>query len=90
MTELTIHPSKKISTASVEQCCAVTGLTVTMRGSLKSLSANQHWHYKKGKEKGTLEITWLTTTDEIILSCKKNRSGAWIENAMNELEKRLK
>lgn len=65
-------------------------LTATMKGSLKSLDPNIHWHYKKGKEKGTLEITLLTQTNRVVLSCKKNRGGDWIDEAMNELEGRLK
>ena len=89
MTELTLYPSKKISPAHMQELCDALHLTATMKGSLKSLPDNIHWHYKKGKEKGTLEITLLSETNEIILSCKNNRRGDWIEGAMKELESKL-
>ncbi|MES2621221.1 MAG: hypothetical protein V4615_10245 [Bacteroidota bacterium] len=90
MTELILHPKQEITSAIIEQTCAALELTATMTGSLKSLAPNIHWHYKKGKTKGTLEITLLTQTNQIALSCKQNRGGDWIDEVMNELQRMWK
>jgi hypothetical protein len=89
MNHLSIHPAKKISAEAIENLCATMTLTLTMRGSLKSLPANIHWHYKKGKEKGVLEITLMQQRNEIILSCKENRSGPWIMGIIEEFRRKL-
>jgi hypothetical protein len=76
--ELKIHPTKKISALQIETNCSGLGLSLTMKTSLKTMNKNFHWHYKKSKLKGVLEITLLPLTNEIILSCKKNREAEWM------------
>ncbi|HLW55070.1 MAG TPA: hypothetical protein VKW06_19725 [Candidatus Angelobacter sp.] len=42
---------------AIERVCGQRGLIVGMKGSLASYRGCTHWHFKKKKEKGTLEIT---------------------------------
>ena len=69
----------------IEKTCVQLLLTQTMKGSLKSIAANTHWHYKSGKEKGVLEITLMKATREIILNVHENRKGDWQEKTMKQL-----
>ena len=65
------------------------GLEISMRTELKSIDGNVHWHLKKGKEKGVLEITLMLLTEEVIFSCKENRGGGWVDEAIDQLKKDL-
>ncbi len=88
--ELVFKSFHKISSDSIEKACNSAGLELTMKGSLKSLPDNEHWHFKKVKQKGVLEITLLAQTNRLILSCKKNRSGEWMDGSIVELSQALK
>ncbi|HWB62558.1 MAG TPA: hypothetical protein VG603_03535 [Chitinophagales bacterium] len=89
MRELRFTPAKKIRPETIETTCAALGLELTMKGTLKSIAANTHWHYKPGKQPGVLEITLITNTGEVILNCKRNREGDWVENAIGAIQKKL-
>lgn len=89
MVEVFIKPAKVVSSEQIEALCLEAGLLQTMRGSLKSMPANMHWHFKKGKEKGVLEITLLHQTGEIILAVHQNRRGGWVEEVMAALKAQL-
>ena len=88
--ELVFKSVHKISSDSIEKACNSVGLKLTMKTSLKTLPDNDHWHFKKGKLAGVLEITLIIQTNQLILSCKKNRSGEWIEGSIVELCQTLK
>lgn len=85
MTELSIKPKKKITNAGIEKICGEMGLVVTMKASLKSIAENTHWHFKREKQKGTLEITLMHGTGEVILSVHENRRGGWEEGVIKVL-----
>lgn len=74
----------------VEQATAAMGLQLTMKGSLKTLPDNIHWHYKKPAHKGTLEITLLLSTRQLIVECKLSRWGNWVEDVLEELLEKLR
>jgi hypothetical protein len=90
MLTIEIKPFKYISEAEIERLCRAEGLQLTMKGSLKSIADNVHWHYKRAGEKGVLEITRMQDDGRVILSCKNNRHGEWIEDVMKKLELALK
>lgn len=89
MVEIVIKRPTIHSEQVLEAMCAALGLQLTMKGELKSQKNNTHWHYKKGKEKGVLEVTLLHQTGTVILSVHENRAGEWIEEAMSSLKKIL-
>lgn len=81
---------RNITEKKLEELLAGMGLQLTMKGQLKTLPVNIHWHYKKPKEKGTLEITLLLPTNELIVECKKSRWGDWVEEVLVGLMQKVK
>lgn len=49
----------------VEQDCKAYGLTQALKGTLASYPGCVHWHFKKDKEKGILEITWWESENRL-------------------------
>ena len=70
----------------IEACCADEGLSVTMRTSLRMYGDNVHWHFKKGEERGTLEITLLRAERGISFYVHDNRRGPWTKKAIGALK----
>jgi hypothetical protein len=87
--EMHFDCADKVTDAEVEKTCGALGLECTMRGALKSLPDNVHWHFKKGKLPGVLEITLLLKEHKLILNCKKNRQGEWVGDVVEGLRRRL-
>ncbi len=71
----------------IEAICLRAGLTLSMKGSLKQLSQNTHWHFKYGKQKGVLELTFLPNSGELILSVHANRKADWQMDIIEALKK---
>ncbi|MDN4593723.1 hypothetical protein [Polycladomyces subterraneus] len=78
----------------IEQCCREEGLQITLTGSLSSYPGSTHWHFKKGRERGTLEVTIWPIKNRIWFSVQKGRTSEWIEEVIQRLkhsiESRLK
>lgn len=89
MMEVRINPVSKVVGPYIEQVCANAGLQQTMKGSLKSIPVNTHWHFKKGKEKGILEITLYHHSGEVVLLVHDNRKGDWIPEVVQFLKTQL-
>ena len=80
-----IQVNSDVSEALIEKACLDRHLEITMKTCLKSLPPNVHWHFKRNKEKGVLEITLLFASKEIVLSCKANRESPWVLTVAREL-----
>lgn len=65
----------------IEEACSNEGLTRRLKGGLASLPGSTHWHFKRGRERGTLEITWLPTERRLWFQVQSGRTGDWIESA---------
>jgi hypothetical protein len=50
--------NEKVIVRVVEEICAANDLSCTLKGTLASYQGSVHWHFKKGKQRGTLELTW--------------------------------
>jgi hypothetical protein len=85
MHSINIKLRAAISENDVEEVAAKYSLTCSLKGSLKTKEANTHWHFKKLKQRGVLEITLYPANNEITLSFHDNRKGEWIEIAINQL-----
>jgi len=68
--------------ALIERICARHGLEAAMKGTLRSFPGSIHWHYKKPRQKGTLELTFLRTERRIWASIHTNRKAPWIEETL--------
>jgi len=66
----------------IERVCSAHNLQPAMKASLAGYPGSIHWHYKRGKEKGTLELTLLRRTGRIWAQVNTNRNGAWIAEVL--------
>jgi hypothetical protein len=89
MTEYRIHTFRKISAAALEKMVLATGLTCNLTTTLKSLAPNTHWHFKKGKERGVLEITLFDNSNEVLIQVQDGRKGEWIEGHIDMIKDML-
>jgi hypothetical protein len=57
--EIAVPPDAQLLGAEevIERCCEAAGLHVTMKGTVAAYPGSVHWHLKRGKEPGTLEVT---------------------------------
>jgi hypothetical protein len=74
---------------ALEAECLAAGLAVTHRGTLARYPGSRHWHLKRGRERGTLEVTLWPEGRRLWLSVQDGRRGDWIEGAMADLVERL-
>jgi hypothetical protein len=81
-------PSDKTILA-VDETITDLGLTVTMRGSLKSCPGSTHWHLKRGCGRGTLEITWWPQRRKLWIKIQAGRTAAWIDEIAPQFKERV-
>ena len=73
----------------IEQVCSANNLTCTLKGTLASYPGCIHWHFKMGKQKGTLEITWWKSKNRLWFKVAKGRTGDWINEALPQLKQEI-
>jgi hypothetical protein len=55
------------------------GLTVTLDGSLSKYAGSRHWHLKKDRRPGTLEVTLWPEKNRLWVAYHSNRVGdGWV------------
>ena len=85
--EMAVPAGMPLSDAAriIEEAIEGAGLRVTSRGTLVQYPGSIHWHVKRGKEAGTLEITLLNRERYIRLAVHANRAGTWTADALTQL-----
>ena len=73
----------------VEQVCIDHGLRCSLKGTLAGYPGCIHWHYRKVRQKGTLEITWWERENRLWFKVAKGREGAWMEESIAELKEQI-
>jgi hypothetical protein len=73
----------------VEQVYTANNLTCALKGTLASYPGCVHWHFKKNKEKGTLEITWWERENRLWFKVSDGRVGKWIDEILPKLKKEI-
>src|ERR1700752_5223048 len=73
----------------VEGGCNEKSLTCELKGTLARYPGCIHWHFKKDREKGTLEITWWEIENRLWFKVAKGRTADWINESMAELKKQI-
>jgi hypothetical protein len=77
----------------VEHICIANGLTCTLKGTLVGYPGCVHWHFRTGRQKGILEITWWEIKHRLWFKVAGNRKGEWIEESIpllkDQIEKSL-
>jgi hypothetical protein len=89
--ELGLPPGTDLSAVEtlVEATCRSRGLALKIKRPLKGLPSSTHWHFKKARHPGTLEITFDKKGMRLLLSVHENRRGPWTTPEMNELKASL-
>jgi hypothetical protein len=72
--------------ATIDAAIAALGLNVALLASLKSFPGSTHWHLKRGREPGTLEITWWPSRRRLWIKIQAGRSAAWIGKTAPQLK----
>ncbi len=73
----------------VERACLAEGLTLTLKGTLKKYPHSLHWHFKQGKSRGTLEVTWWEEQQRLWFKLAAGRMGQWTVPAADRLKARI-
>ena len=73
----------------VEQVCASNELTCSLPGTLVSYPGSVHWHFKRGRQKGTLEITWWESEHRLWFKVAEGRSSKWIIESIPQLKEQI-
>jgi len=73
----------------VESCCRRLGLVVGMKAELRKHPGSTHWHYKRPKQSGTLEITVWPSERRVWITVQDGRRAEWIEEIMPALGREL-
>jgi hypothetical protein len=93
MIEVSIEIPKDIDAVIVinvvERVCRTHQLIHTLKGTLASYPGSVHWHFKKGKQKGILEITWWQSKNRLWFKVAGGRTGKWIEESMPQIKEEI-
>lgn len=69
----------------VDRAILSLGLEMAMRTTLKAYPASIHWHVRRPKRTGTLEITYDPATHHAWFSTRAGRTKEWVMEAMEKL-----
>jgi hypothetical protein len=91
--EIAIRVSPDIAShkivAAVDRSAAELGLTVTMRGTLKTFAGSTHWHLKRDRGRGTVEITWWPQRRRLWIKIQAARAAPWIDEIAPRLKRKV-
>ena len=73
----------------VESVLTSHGLTMHSRGSVKSYPGCTHWHWKNGRQAGTLEVTLWPARRRLWFKVQSGRRAAWIDQLVPVLKAAL-
>jgi|HubBroStandDraft_6_1064221.scaffolds.fasta_scaffold369404_1 hypothetical protein len=74
---------------TVERLCRTLGLLMALKGSLSQYPGSIHWHFKKERQNGTLEITLFPTKSRLWSKVQDRRKAQWIEETLPGFKKEL-
>jgi hypothetical protein len=70
----------------IEEICAQHELILAMKGSLEANPGCIHWHYKREKQKATLELTLFARDRRVWAKVQDGRKAPWIEEELPALQ----
>ena len=90
MTNLEVAISREINLEkTIEAQCETLGLSITLKTTSAKFPGSIHWHLKKGRDRGTLEITLWPSQNRLWFSMQDGRSADWVMIAAHQLKKQL-
>jgi hypothetical protein len=84
MTEIDVSPGDAPLAdviVAVERVCEADGLSLTLKTTLAQHPESVHWHFKKGRERGVLEVTWAPDRRRLWFKIAAGRSAPCQEDA---------
>jgi hypothetical protein len=73
----------------IESLCRAHGLSITMKATLSKYPGSIHWHLKKGRDKGTLEITLWPRERRLWFSMQDGRRAEWVMESAQRIKHEL-
>jgi hypothetical protein len=73
----------------IENICARYGLQIAMKGSQSKFPGCIHWHFKRDKQKGTLELTLFPDGRRLWAKVAEGRKAAWIDSELPRLKREV-
>ena len=74
----------------IERAVAAGGLKVVLKASLARFPGCTHWHVNRGRERGTMEITYVPSTRQAWIECRQGRDAEWVKPASRQLAQYVK
>ncbi|MDQ3457702.1 MAG: hypothetical protein M3498_00130 [Deinococcota bacterium] len=63
---------------AIEEAARALGLVTTQVTTLAKYPGSVHWHFKRGRERGTLEATYWPEQNRAWLSYRSGREANWM------------
>jgi hypothetical protein len=73
----------------IESAASALQLTLSMKTTLAGYPGSIHWHYKSGKEKGTLELTLFPRDRRIWAQVQSGRKAPWIDVVLPKVQREI-
>jgi hypothetical protein len=73
----------------IQESCESRSLHQTLKGTLSKHPGSIHYHYKKGKERGTLEITLWPKEKRIWFSIQSGRDADWVTDCVETMKEEI-
>jgi hypothetical protein len=74
---------------TLERTCVAAGLRVSMRATLLAFPGSVHWHFKKGHQRGVLELTYWPARRRAWFSIHADRRAPWITPTVAAIRRSL-
>lgn len=65
----------------LEAICDWHSLVIADAGTLKSFPGSRHWHLRRAKMPGVMEVTYRQEANQLWVSVHDNRDGGWARRA---------
>lgn len=79
---------QELTSEQVEEAAESVGLEVFLDGTLTKYPGSLHWHLRKKKGPGTLEITCWPMSNRLWMQVSGGREAPWIDEVVAQLQKR--
>jgi hypothetical protein len=73
----------------IESLCRAHGLSITMKATLSKYPGSIHWHLKRGRERGTLEVTLCPREYRLWFSMQDGRRAEWVMESARRIKEEL-
>jgi hypothetical protein len=70
----------------IEHCAALEGLDIGERMTLRTFPGSIHWHLRRPRTKGVLELTYWPSQRRLWFAVHSNRQAEWIAPTIERLQ----